>query len=172
MFNVLFLCTGNSARSVLSEGWLNHIGGGRFKAFSAGSKPRGKVNPFALAALKAQGASTESYRSKSWDEFAGDGAPQMDIIITVCGNAQNETEGEACPVWPHSKNGERPATAYWGYDDPAKSYDDGTGTDTEIEAAFEDVFAQIRTRIEALVALSDDAIQQHIANRTLKDIGA
>lgn len=166
MFNVLFLCTGNSARSVLSEGWLNHVGGGRFRAFSAGSKPRGKVNPFALKALAAHGATTEGYRSKSWDEFEGASAPKMDIIITVCGNALNDTEGEACPVWIG-----HPTTAHWGYEDPAKAYDDGTGSDEEIEAKFEEVFAQIRARIEALVALSDDAIHQHIKNKTLAKVG-
>lgn len=166
MFNVLFLCTGNSARSVLSEGWLNHVGGGRFQAFSAGSKPRGKVNPFALKALAAHGASTDGYHSKSWDVFARKDAPQMDIIITVCGNAQNDSESEACPVWIG-----HPAQAHWGYEDPAKAYDEGTGSEVEIEAAFEKVFAQIRPRIEALVALSDEAIRQHIANRTLQHIG-
>lgn len=167
MFHVLFLCTGNSARSVLSEGWLNHVGGDRFRAYSAGSQPTGKVNPFALTTLKAHGASIAGYRSKSWNEFAAPGAPQMDIIITVCGNAA----GEACPVWPRSQNGTRPAQAHWGYEDPAQAYDEGTGTDKEIQAAFTHVFAQIRPRIEALVALSDHDIRQRIASRTLADIG-
>lgn len=171
MWNVLFLCTGNSARSVLSEGWLNHVGEGRFRAYSAGSRPRGQVNPFALKTLAAHGASTDGYRSKSWDEFAGPNAPRMDMVITVCGNAAKDSEGEACPIWPPAPSGKQPARAHWGYDDPAKAYDDGTGTDGEIEAAFESVFARIRARVEALAKLSDHDIETVIENRTLGTVG-
>ncbi len=133
--NVLFLCTGNSARSILSESLLNRLGEGRFRAFSAGSKPVGRVNPGALELLQRRGYPIEALRSKSWDEFAAAGAPAMDYIITVCNNAA----GETCPVWPG-----HPATEHWDIDDPA-----GVGdTDEERRAAFEEAYAVLQKRIE------------------------
>ena len=139
MKHVLFLCTGNSARSILAEGYLNHAGHGRFRAHSAGSKPAGRVNPFALELLRAKGIATEGARSKSWDEFAAPGAPVMDYIFTVCDNAA----GEVCPFWPG-----RPATAHWGVDDPAAV----EGTDAEKRAAFELAYARLAAKIDAWLA--------------------
>ena len=133
--NVLFLCTGNSARSILSECLLNRLGDGRFRAFSAGSKPVGRVNPGALELLQRRSYPTEGLRSKCWDEFAGPGAPPMDYVITVCNNAA----GEACPVWPG-----HPATEHWDIEDPA-----GVGdNDEERRAAFEEAYAVLEKRIE------------------------
>ena len=134
MSNVLFLCTGNSARSILGEAILNRLGAGCFRAFSAGSKPAGRVNPGALELLQRLAYPTEDLRSKSWDEFAGPGAPHMDYIITVCNNAA----GETCPVWPG-----HPATEHWDIADPA-----GVGdTDQERRAAFEMAYATLDGRI-------------------------
>jgi len=136
--NVLFLCTGNSARSILSEAILSRLGEGRFRAFSAGSKPVGRVNPGALELLARREYPTDELRSKSWDEFARPGAPQMDYIVTVCNNAA----GETCPVWPG-----HPATEHWDIDDPA-----GVGeTDEERRAAFEEAYAVLQKRIEKFV---------------------
>ena len=136
--NVLFLCTGNSARSILSEAILNRLGEGRFRAFSAGSKPAGRVNPGALELLGRREYPTDELRSKSWDEFAGPDAPAMDCIITVCNNAA----GETCPVWPG-----HPATEHWDIADPA-----GVGeTDEERRAAFEEAYAVLQKRIEKFV---------------------
>ena len=136
--NVLFLCTGNSARSILSEAILNRLGEGRFRAFSAGSKPVGRVNPGALELLARREYPTDELRSKSWDEFARPGAPQMDYIVTVCNNAA----GETCPVWPG-----HPATEHWDIDDPA-----GVGeTVEERRAAFEEAYAVLQKRIEKFV---------------------
>lgn len=138
-FNVLVLCTGNSARSILGEMLFNHFGQGRVKAYSAGSKPAGQVNPVALETLAKHGVPCEGARSKSWDEFATPGAPQFDFIFTVCGNAAKE----ACPVWPG-----HPATAHWGVDDPAHV--------EPLEArrtAFETAYQELRRRIEAFLAL-------------------
>ena len=137
--NVLFLCTGNSARSILSEAILDRLGEGRFKAFSAGSKPVGRVNPGAMELLRRRGFPTDGLRSKSWDEFAGPDAPAMDYIITVCNNAA----GESCPVWPG-----RPATEHWDIDDPA-----GVGeTEEERRAAFEAAYATLEARIRDFLA--------------------
>jgi arsenate reductase len=137
--NVLFLCTGNSARSILSEAILNRMGEGRFRAFSAGSKPVGRVNPGAVELLDRRSFPTEGLRSKSWDEFAGADAPAMDYVITVCNNAA----GETCPVWPG-----RPATDHWDIDDPA-----GVGeSDDERRAAFEEAYATLDARIRDFVA--------------------
>ena len=137
--NVLFLCTGNSARSILSEAILNRLGDGRFRAFSAGSKPAGRVNPGALELLSERDYSTAELRSKSWDEFAGPDAPRMDYVITVCNNAA----GETCPVWPG-----HPATKHWDIADPA-----GVGkTDQERRAAFEAAYATLQKRITDFVA--------------------
>jgi protein-tyrosine-phosphatase len=138
MKNVLFLCTGNSARSILAEAFLNCVGRGRFRAFSAGSHPAGKVNPFALELLEKNGISTAGLRSKSWDEFAKPGAPEMHFIFTVCDNAA----GETCPVWPG-----RPMTAYWGVADPAAVQ----GTDEQKRQAFLEAFAQLSDRIRLFI---------------------
>jgi arsenate reductase len=136
--NVLFLCTGNSARSILSEAILNRLGEGRFRAFSAGSKPVGRDNPGALELFGRRVYPTEDLRSKSWDEFAGPDAPAMDYVITVCNNAA----GETCPVWPG-----HPATEHWDIADPA-----GVGeTDDERRAAFEEAYAVLQKRIEKFV---------------------
>ena len=143
MRNALILCTANSARSVLGEALLRHLGQGRFATFSAGSTPRGTVNPDALACLERHGLSPEGFRSKSWEEFEGADAPQMDLIITVCDNAA----GEPCPFWPG-----RPASAHWGIPDPAAA----TGSDAEIAAEFEVAFKRMKARIEAFMALPAD----------------
>jgi len=134
--NVLFLCTGNSARSILAEAYLNYAGRGRFHAYSAGSKPAGKVNPLALALLKEEGIPV-SARSKSWDEFAA--GPAMDLVVTVCDNAA----GEVCPVWPGA-----PRKAHWGVDDPAAV----GGSDQEKRAAFWHAFDELKQRIDAFLA--------------------
>ena len=149
MTNVLFLCTGNSARSLIAEGILRHHGGSRYRAFSAGSIPTGKPNPFALAVLQCHGIDIEFARSKSWDEFATADAEQMNIIITVCDNAA----GEICPIWPG-----QPITAHWGVADPAGV----TGTDEAITAAFQITYDQMSSRIEKLLDLeiSDPADMQ------------
>jgi arsenate reductase len=133
--NVLFLCTGNSARSILAEAYLNAAGKGRFKAFSAGSKPGGTVNPFALALLKEKGIDATGARSKSWDEFARPGAPKMDFIFTVCDNAA----AEPCPLWPG-----HPATDHWGVDDPAAV----AGPDERKRAAFLKAFNELAVKID------------------------
>ena len=139
-FRVLFLCTGNSARSVLAEAIANRLGAGRFEAYSAGSMPAGQVNPFTLELLQRHGYPTGHLRSKSWDEFARPGAPVMDAIITVCDNAA----GEVCPVWPG-----HPATAHSGFEDPAACQ----GSPEEKRKRFADIYQQIYRRIEELVAL-------------------
>ena len=140
MKNVLFLCTGNSARSIMAEAMLNHLGRGRFRAFSAGSHPTGQLNPRALATLEAMGIPARDARSKAWDEFAAMGAPPIDIVITVCDDAA----GETCPIWPG-----RPAKAHWGVADPAAA----RGSDEERRAEFEQAAAILRRKIEYLVAL-------------------
>lgn len=157
--NVLFLCTHNSARSVLAECLLNHLGGARFRAFSAGSQPSGRVNPFALQALAEQGIDTTGVRSKAWDEFAAPGAPTMDLIITVCDSAA----GETCPVWPG-----HPATAHWGYADPSAT----TGSDAAKLTAFRDTLALIRRRLEILVAMPDERLQALALQQTARDLAA
>jgi protein-tyrosine-phosphatase len=140
--NVLFLCTGNSARSILAEAILRHYGDGRYRAFSAGSMPSGAPNPAAIATLRSRGLDHAFARSKSWDEFAGDAAASMDLVITVCANAA----GETCPVWPG-----HPHTAYWGVEDPAAV----TGSEQDIMAAFAVTFDQMKARVDALLALGD-----------------
>ncbi len=147
MINVLFLCTHNSARSILAEALLNHIGGQRFRAFSAGSRPRERQqpHPLALAVLADAGVPVAGLHSKSWDAFAGTGAPAMDLIITVCDSAA----GEACPVWPG-----HPATAHWGYPDPS----DVPGDEAARRAAFADTLKAIRRRLDLLLALPDDKL--------------
>ena len=143
--NVLFLCTGNSARSILAEAILRHHGAGRYQAFSAGSMPAGAPNPAAIATLDAEGLDHSFARSKSWDEFAGDDAALMDLVITVCANAA----GEVCPVWPG-----HPHTAHWGVEDPAAV----TGSRQDIMAAFSLTFDQMKARIDALLALEEASL--------------
>ena len=138
--NVLFLCTGNSARSILAEALMNRLGEGRFRAFSAGSIPKGEVNPHALPLVRALGFHDSDFRSKPWDEFAVPGAPTLDFVITVCDNAA----GEVCPIWPG-----QPITAHWGVPDPAAA----SGSEAEVAVAFRDAARQLRNRIELLVAL-------------------
>ncbi len=157
-FNVLFLCTGNTARSVLAEGILRKLGADHFQAFSAGSQPKGVVNPFALKVLAAQGYPADGYRSKSWDEFAGADAPKMDFVFTVCDSAA----GEACPYWPGT-----PMTAHWGIEDPAAV----EGTDIEKERAFNEAFRFMKNRISAFVALPIAKIDAMSLGGKLKEIG-
>lgn len=157
-FNVLFLCTGNSARSIIAEALLNHLGRGRFRAYSAGSHPGGKVNPFSLEILKGAGVPTEGLRSKSWDEFATPGAPPMDFIFTVCDSAA----GEACPIWPG-----KPITAHWGVADPATV----GGTDDQKRAAFHDAAAILRCRIELLLNLPIAKLGELTIKPKLSEIG-
>lgn len=157
-FNVLFLCTANSARSVLAEAILAKVGGDRFRAFSAGSQPRGQINPHALTLLSSLGHDVSQLRSKSWDEFGDEGAPKMDFIFTVCDNAA----GEACPFWPG-----HPATAHWGIPDPASA----TGSDAQIAVAFNEAYRMLSRRIEAFIALPMDALDQVALQHKLKEIG-
>ncbi len=157
-YNVLFLCTGNTARSVLAEGILRKDGAGRFNAYSAGSQPKGVVNPFALRVLGAHGYPVEGFRSKSWDEFSGPDAPKMDFVFTVCDSAA----GEACPFWPG-----QPMTAHWGIEDPAAV----EGSDVEKERAFEQAFRYMKNRIGLFVALPMATIDAMTLQATLKEIG-
>jgi arsenate reductase len=159
VYNVLFLCTGNSARSILAESILRKDGAGRFNAFSAGSHPKGAVNPFALKALRAVDYPSEGFRSKPWDEFAQPGAPELDFVFTVCDNAA----GEACPVWPG-----QPMTAHWGIEDPAAV----EGTDLEKEAAFNQAFRFLKNRISAFISLPLKSIDQLALGTRLREIGA
>ena len=140
IYNALFLCTGNSARSIMAEALLNHLGKGRFRAFSAGSHPGGKVNPFAIEQLEKARLSPEGLRSKSWDEFAQPNSPSLDFVFTVCDNAA----GEVCPVWPG-----QPMTAHWGIEDPAAVQ----GTDEEKRRAFWQAFSQLNRRISLFLSL-------------------
>ena len=158
-YNVLFLCTGNSARSIMAESYLNSIGSGRFRAFSAGSHPSGKVNPFALELLERSRIATEGLRSKAWDEFARPGAPHMDIVITVC----DQAAGEVCPVWPG-----RPVTAHWGVEDPAAA----TGDDENKRAAFKSAFAILQKRIALLAKLRLESLDRLVTEQRLRQIGA
>jgi len=158
VYNVLFICTGNSARSILAEAILNREGQGRFRAYSAGSHPAGAVNPQALTLLNALGYDTGTLRSKSWEEFAAPGAPQMDFIFTVCDDAA----GETCPVWPG-----HPATAHWGVPDPAKA----NGTHAEIAEAFDEAYRLLAARIGLLVALPIAKLDRVALHGHLADIG-
>ena len=159
--NVLFLCTHNSARSVMAEALLNTIGKERFHAFSAGSMPSGRVNPFALDMVRSIGYITENIRSKSWDEFAVPGAPAMDIVITVCDNAA----GETCPIWP-ARDGKAPVTAHWRFPDPS----DTKGGDSEKRQAFDKVFHAIRRHIELLAKMPVDKLERSALTNELKRI--
>ena len=152
VYNVLFLCTGNSARSVMAESILNRIGAGRFRAFSAGSHPAGKVNPNTIELLRQQGHPVDQLSSKSWSVFEGQDEPRMDMIITVCDNAA----GEVCPAWPG-----RPVTAHWGFEDPAAFM----GSPQKTRAKFYDVYRQITTRVRLLVSLRLDQLD-HLALET------
>ena len=147
IYNILFLCTGNSARSIMAEGIMNTLGRGRFKAFSAGSRPVGRVNPLAIETLKKYGHDVEGLHSKSWEEFAAPGAPKMDFIITVCDNAA----GEVCPIWPG-----RPVTAHWGFADPSHI----EGDDNARRAAFNETYRQIRRRISLFLELNPNKLER------------
>lgn len=157
--NVLFLCTHNSARSILAEALLNSMGNGRFKAYSAGSSPRDsqKPNPLGLQVLQTAGVSIEGLRSKSWDEFAAPDAPKMDLIVTVCDNAA----GEVCPVWPG-----HPATAHWGYADPSE----GNGSDAEKLEAFRKTMHAIKRRLELLINLPADKLEKAMLQSTAREL--
>ena len=157
-YNVLFLCTGNSARSILAEGILNHLGKGLFTAYSAGSRPSGKVRPEAIEQLRSAGIEVADARSKSWDEFAAADAPAMNFVFTVCDNAANEV----CPFWPG-----QPMTAHWGIPDPAAV----KGTPEEIERAFRDAYSILDRRINLLLSLPLSALEQLAMQRELDNIG-
>ena len=158
VFNVLFICTGNSARSILAEALMNHLGGGRFQAFSAGSHPNGRVNPLALSTLQQLHIPTAGYRSKSWDEFAQPGAPVLDFAFTVCDNAA----GEVCPLWPG-----QPMTAHWGLPDPAAV----EGSDEHKAQAFMDTAVALKRRIELMLALPLGTLAGLSLQRELDRIG-
>jgi len=158
VYNLLFLCTGNSARSILAEALLNHWGGGRFRAASAGSFPTGRVNPLALELLAQMKIPATGARSKSWDEFAKPGAVPFDFIITVC----DQAAGEVCPAWPG-----RPMTAHWGVPDPAAA----TGSDAQRMLAFRDVFRVLEHRIRILVELPVESFDRLRAQRELDRVG-
>jgi arsenate reductase len=157
-YGVLFLCTGNSARSILAEAILNRFGASRFRAYSAGSDPKGAVHPHALRLLAARGYDTAGLRSKAWGEFAAPGAPAIDFVFTVCDNAA----GETCPLWPS-----RPTTAHWGVPDPAAA----TGTDAAIARAFEDAYRMLHRRIAAFAALPIAALDKTALQASLREIG-
>lgn len=157
-FKILVLCTGNSARSIMTEALINHLGQGRFLAFSAGSQPTGKVNPFAVERVASLAYPLENLRSKSWDEFAQPNAPVLDFIVTVCDNAA----GEVCPIWPG-----QPISAHWGFSDPAAVQ----GSDEIKRAAFEEVFQQIQRRVQRLMALPLEQLDKSAIKRELQAIG-
>jgi arsenate reductase len=158
VYNVLFLCTGNSARSILAEAILNRRGKGRFKAFSAGSHPKGLVHPLALALLERKGLPTEGLRSKAWDEFAKPGAPVLDFVFTVCDNAA----GEVCPIWPG-----QPMTAHWGQPDPAAV----EGTDLDKTNAFREAFRMLARRIDMFTSLPMASLDQLSLGKKVREIG-
>jgi len=157
-FNVLFLCTGNSARSIIAEAILNKVGAGKFRAFSAGSQPKGRVHPQALRLLQDLGHDTSGFRSKSWSEFADPGAPVMDFVFTVCDNAA----GESCPLWPG-----QPMTAHWGVPDPAEA----TGKPAEIALAFKDAYRMLNQRIGIFAALPVRSLDRLSLQKRVDEIG-
>ncbi len=159
VYNVLFICTGNSARSILAEALLNHAGKGRFKAYSAGSHPTGVVNPHALQALRDMGVTVSGARSKSWDEFARRERPAMDFVFTVCDNAA----GEVCPFWPG-----RPMTAHWGLPDPAAV----KGSEEEMRLAFRDAAVTMKRRVDLMLALPLSTLDAMAIQRQVRDIGS
>lgn len=158
VFNVLFLCTGNSARSILAESLLNQLGKGRFRAFSAGSRPVGRINPFALELLEKNHFPTGELRSKSWDEFAQPDAPPLDFVVTVCDNAA----GEVCPVWPA-----QPMTAHWGIPDPTAV----EGSDDVKRHAFVEAMSQLQRRLSAFVSLPFHTLDNMKLQQAVRDIG-
>jgi len=157
-FNVLFLCTGNSARSILAEAILNREGKGSFRAFSAGSQPKGQVHPYTLDLLRRLNFDVSGFRSKSWSEFSGPGAAPLDFVFTVCDNAA----GETCPLWPG-----QPMTAHWGVPDPAAA----TGAEAELRLAFADAFRMLSNRISIFVSLPLRSLDKLALQRQLDDIG-
>jgi arsenate reductase (thioredoxin) len=157
-FNVLFLCTANSARSIMAEAILNKIGAGTFRAFSAGSHPRGQINPHALQLLRSLGYDTSGLRSKSWSEFADPGAPSLDFLFTVCDNAA----GESCPVWPG-----QPMTAHWGVPDPAEA----KGSPAEVALAFKGAYRMLNSRIGVFAALPLRSLDHLSLQKKLREIG-
>ncbi|WP_118184405.1 arsenate reductase ArsC [Paraburkholderia phosphatilytica] len=157
-YNILVLCTGNSARSIMAEALFNTLGKGRFHAFSAGSHPSGTVNPFALERCEALGYDTAGMRSKSWDEFGMPDAPQMDFVITVC----DQAAGEVCPIWPG-----KPITGHWGFEDPAAF----TGTDEAKRAVFTKVYRQIMTRVSQFVNLPLHVLDRNAIQKEVRAIG-
>jgi arsenate reductase len=157
-FNVLFLCTGNSARSIMAEAILNKLGAGKFRAYSAGSQPKGQVNPSTIQLLHSLGYETSGFRSKSWNEFAKPGAPALDFAFTVCDNAA----GETCPVWPG-----QPMTAHWGIPDPAEA----KGSPAEIALAFKDAYRMLFQRIGIFTALPLRSLDQLSLQNKLREIG-
>ena len=157
-YNVLFLCTGNSARSIIAEAILNRAGRGRFKAFSAGSQPKGKINPRTLDLLRKFNYDVSTLRSKSWEEFVRPGAPDLDFVFTVCDNAA----GESCPLWPG-----QPITAHWGIPDPAAAL----GSEAEIALAFKDAYRMLNRRIELFLALPIEKLDRLVLTTRLKAIG-
>jgi arsenate reductase (thioredoxin) len=157
-YNVLFLCTGNSARSIFAEAILNKVGAGKFRAYSAGSQPKGRVHPETLRLLKSLGYDTSSNRSKSWNEFASPAAQPFDFVFTVCDNAAAET----CPLWPG-----QPMTAHWGVPDPAAA----TGTPAEVALAFKDAYRVLNQRIGIFTSLPLHALDKLTLQHKLKDIG-
>lgn len=158
IYNVLFLCTGNSARSIMAEALASTMGQGRFRGYSAGSKPGGTVNPFAIELVEPTGYPVEKLRSKSWDEFALPDAPHMDFVITVCDNAA----GEECPYWPG-----HPTTAHWGFEDPAAA----VGSDEEKRAVFLKIFRQIMARVNAFMNLPLPMLEKNVIAAEIKAIG-
>jgi protein-tyrosine-phosphatase len=157
-FKVLFLCTGNSARSIIAEATLNKVGRGKFRAYSAGSQPRGKVNPSTIQLLEGLGYDTSGFRSKSWSEFAKPGAPPLDFVFTVCDNAA----GETCPVWPG-----QPMTAHWGVPDPAEAQ----GSEAEVAMAFKDTYRMLHQRIGIFTALPIRSLDKLSLQNKLREIG-
>jgi protein-tyrosine-phosphatase len=158
IYNVLFLCTGNSARSIIAEAIINRLGAGKFKGFSAGSDPKGVVNPGTIRLLKQLNFKTDEFRSKSWEEFSGPGAPALDFVFTVCDNAANEV----CPIWPG-----QPMSAHWGIPDPAAA----TGTDAEIALAFSDAYRMLNNRIAIFCALPISGLDKLSLQKRLNEIG-
>jgi arsenate reductase (thioredoxin) len=158
IFNVLFLCTGNSARSIIAEAILNKVGQGKFRAYSAGSQPKGTVNPNTIRMLQSLGYDTSGFRSKSWHAFATPGAPSLDFVFTVCDDAA----GETCPVWPG-----QPMTAHWGIPDPAAA----TGSEAEIALAFSSAYRMLHQRIEIFAALPFESLDRLSLQKKLKEFG-